>query len=83
MGLLLALAALPPVGGCFTAAGVWRRSIVDQALAAALLAADVVSARQLGKLLKRLTGYSADGVRLDRVGSNREGAVLRVWREQE
>jgi hypothetical protein len=78
---LLHVLAATARGLSFTAAGMWRRRAVDPTLAEALLAADITSARQLGKLLRRLTGHTVDGWCLRRVGTNREGAVLQLWQE--
>ncbi|HXG56996.1 MAG TPA: hypothetical protein VNJ03_16580 [Vicinamibacterales bacterium] len=65
----------------FTVAAMWRRRAVDQALASALLDCDVVSTRQAGKLLKRITGHAVDGVCVRRIGTTREGAVWHVSQE--
>ena len=59
----------------FTAAALWRRRAVDPALTEALVASDVDSPRQLGKLLRRLEGRDIEGVCFARVGINREGLV--------
>ncbi len=65
-------------GLSFTTAAVWRHRAVDVALAAALAHADVDSPRQLGRLLRRVEGQDVDGVRLARVGVNREGIIWRA-----
>jgi hypothetical protein len=67
----------------FTATGMWRCLATDPVLADAILACDIDDARQLGVLLKRLAGHAVDGLCLRRMGKNREGIVLQVWREQE
>jgi hypothetical protein len=51
---------------------------VDAALGAALLAADLVSPREVGKLLRRLEGRPVAGLRLERSGLERAGIVWRV-----
>jgi hypothetical protein len=59
-----------------TAAALWRRRIAgDLALAEALATCDIENPKQLGKLLRRLEGRDMSGVRLCRVGENREGIV--------
>ena len=59
----------------FRSSDVMRRGALVPALAGALRAADIVSPRQLGKLLARCEGTIADGVRLDR-GRLTAGGVL-------
>jgi hypothetical protein len=60
----------------FTAAALWRRRVAgDAALAEAFATCDIENPKQLGKLLRRLEGRDVDGIRLCRVGTNREGIV--------
>jgi hypothetical protein len=77
---LVSLIATISRGLRFTAAALWRRRVAgDVALAEALDGADIVNAKQLGKLLRRCEGADVNGVRLRRVGTNREGAV---WQQE-
>ena len=79
VGLIAAISRGLP----FTAAALWRRRVAgDEALAAALATADIENTKQLGKLIRRLEGRDVDGVRLVRVGANREG-IIWVARVQE
>lgn len=59
-------------GRTFTARALWRHRRVDAALAGALLAADVDSARSLGHVLRRLA-HSPGPIRLVRLDASREG----------
>ena len=79
VGIIAAVAGGLP----FTSAALWRRRAVDPTLAAAVLGADLDSARQLGKFLRRLEGRDVDGVRITCVGMDREGKIWRAARVQE
>ena len=65
-------------GLSFTTAAVWRHRVVDEALAAALRHADIDSPKQLGRLLRRLEGRAVHGIRIARVGADREGIIWRA-----
>ncbi|MBA3884282.1 MAG: hypothetical protein H0X67_00965 [Acidobacteria bacterium] len=75
---LVGALAVSTRGLSFTAAAVWRHRAVDEALADALEQADVDSPRQLGRLLRRVEGRTVDGVRIARVGADREGLIWRA-----
>jgi hypothetical protein len=79
VALLAALAASVGGGVTFGAREVFRHARVDRALRAALVAADLVSPRQLGKLLRRMAGEH-DGYVLTHVGEDRHGLRWRVLR---
>ena len=77
VALLLAIAE--SIGDfSFTSAQVIAHSKADQALADALLAADVTDAQALGIACRRLEGVVRDGLRLDHVGRVRDGALWKV-----
>lgn len=65
----------------FTTSALWRRQAVDTELAAAILDCDIVSTKQLGKLLKRLAGHTVDGLCIRRIGTSREGVVWQLLQE--
>lgn len=75
--VLNALAA-STIGHRFTAAEVFRHAAVVPTLAAALVAADIDNARQLGRLLKRMAGATVEEMQLEVVGEDREGLVYRL-----
>lgn len=60
----------------FNARELRDHAAVDPVLAAALGAR---SARSIGKLLTGMVGKSIDGVTIRRIGSDRDGAIWRVW----
>ncbi|MBA3885696.1 MAG: hypothetical protein H0X67_08175 [Acidobacteria bacterium] len=72
---LVGALAVSTRGLSYTTAAVWRHRAVDAALADALRAADIDSPRQLGRLLRRSEGRTVDGVRIARVGTDREGII--------
>jgi hypothetical protein len=81
---LVGVIAAASRGLVFTAAALWRRvDAGDVVLAERLAACDVENPKQLGKLLKRLEGHDAEGVRILRAGANREGTVWKAARVQE
>ena len=75
---LVAVLTTSTRGLSFTTAAVWRHRVVDEALAAALRHADIDSPKQLGRLLRRLEGRAVDGIRIARVGADREGIIWRA-----
>jgi hypothetical protein len=63
-------------GFAFNAHEVWTHArLVSPALRQALRAADLTSARQLGKWLQHLQGRDVYGLRLVRIGADYHGAV--------
>jgi hypothetical protein len=76
---LLSALALTAGEATFTARAVLAHARVDAALRGALVAADITSARQLGKWLRRLTGTHG-GYVLARVGEGRAGIVWTLRR---
>jgi hypothetical protein len=74
------LAALARLGRPFTARAAFRHAgLVDEALAAALEAADLSSPRELGWMLQRCEGADA-AFRVERVRESRDGIEWRVLR---
>ena len=65
-------------GRRFTSAALLAHTDANEALAAALEAADVVTVRECGKLLARLEAQPIAGLRLVRVDECREGIVWSV-----
>jgi hypothetical protein len=63
----------------FSAKELFEHADIDAALAAAFDAASIQSVRQLGKALHAIGGRAMHGLRLDRVGDDRDGAVWRVF----
>jgi hypothetical protein len=57
-----------------------RAALLDVALRDALAAAGLSNPRQLGKWLRTLEGRQLVGVRLERIGTDHDGIVWRVWR---
>jgi hypothetical protein len=57
-----------------------RAALLDVALRAALAAAGLDNPRQLGKWLRTVEGRQLAGVRLERIGTDHDGIVWRVWR---
>jgi hypothetical protein len=55
-------------------------ALVDGLLRAALAAAGLVNARKLGKWLRAIEGRALAGLRLERIGLDRDGIIWRVWR---
>ena len=53
-------------------------ALVDGDLRAALHAADLRSARQLGKWFRTIEGQTLTGLRLDRLGADNQGVIWRV-----
>ena len=77
VALLLAIAE--SIGDrSFTSAQVIAHSKADQALTEALRGADITSAKELGGAFRRCEGLVRDGLRLDHVGRERDGARWRV-----
>lgn len=62
----------------FTSAQLMAHAEADPALHAALEAADIVSAQELGCVFRRLDGTTLAGIRLVRAGDQRAGIVWRV-----
>jgi hypothetical protein len=62
----------------FTSGEVFEHARLDEALAEALLKADVDNAIQLGRILARLAGQSVAGVTLSREGTSRDGVRWRL-----
>jgi hypothetical protein len=75
--VLLAVAAAA-IGTRFTSSEVMRHARLDKQLADALEAADCDSPRALGQLFRRVEGKIIEGVRLECVGTDREGLLWRV-----
>ena len=59
----------------FTAAALTKRAAHHPALASALMRADLVSTRMIGKWCQRMTGVEIDGRMLERVGDCRDGVL--------
>lgn len=74
---LLAAIATAVEERLFTAAEVLRHAEVNATLARALDAAEIATARSLGKYLRRIEGRTIDGVRVDRIGEDRDGMIWR------
>ena len=55
-------------------------ALVDGELRAALDVAGLNTARRLGKFFKMIEGQTIAGVRLERIGVDRDGLIWRVWR---
>ena len=53
---------------------------VEGDLSAALEVAGLSNPRQLGKWLRTIEGRTIAGVRLERIGIDRDGIIWRVWR---
>jgi hypothetical protein len=62
----------------FTSAHVLQLAVADEAVRDAINGCDVTSSRQLGWLLKRLSGVTRHGLRLECVDQSRDGLVWRV-----
>jgi len=64
----------------FSASALCRHASVDPALSEAFEAADVDidSARQVGKLLRRIAGHDVAGWRVEQVGTDRKGIRWRL-----
>ena len=75
--LVLALVASTR-GLDFSAAALWRHASVDPVLADALEAADIDSPRSVGKFLRRVSGHTVAGWRIEQVGTSREGIRWRL-----
>jgi hypothetical protein len=67
-------------GLVFTTRMVWVRRDRDDGLARALLAADIDSPKQLGKLLARLAGVDIGGLVVTRTKDTRDGAQWSIAR---
>lgn len=63
----------------FNAAEVLNHATVDRELAAVLDAARIPNARILGQYLRTIEGRTIGGVRVERIGEDREGIVWRVF----
>ena len=63
----------------FSSTELLRHADVDASLRAALAAAHITTARQLGKVLHTLEGRVFQGWRLERIGVERDGIVWRVF----
>ena len=59
----------------FTSAHVMAHAGADPALRDALEAADLMSARELGAVCRRLEGITVRGLRLERMGDTRDGVL--------
>lgn len=78
-GALLAPIAGYVKGTAFSAAEVIHHAaVVASPLREALAAAGVVNARQLGKWFRRIEGRDIGGLRLTRIGVDRDGVIWRV-----
>lgn len=77
--LLLAVAAAV-AETAFSAGEVLQHARVVPSLRQALAAAGIRNPRQLGKWFRTLEGRDVGGVRLDRVGADRDGVVWRFVR---
>ena len=55
--------------------------LLDRELAAAFTVAGLTSARQLGVFFHYIEGQTIAGLRLERLGQDRDGAIWRVFRE--
>jgi hypothetical protein len=75
---LLPVLAAAVADRAFTSREVVEHAVVDGALRAALDKAGVVTGRQLGKWLRRAEGRAIAGVRLERIGTDRDGVIWRV-----
>jgi hypothetical protein len=62
----------------FSAAALWRHASVDPVLADAMEAADIDNPRQIGKFLRRVSGHTVAGWRIEQVGTNRVGIRWRL-----
>lgn len=79
--ILLLAVAEAVADRAFSAAEVIAHArLVDGALRAALEAAGVTNGRKLGKVFRRLEGHEIAGLRLVRLGAERDGIVWRVSR---
>jgi len=57
-----------------------RAALFDVELRAALAAAGLINARKLGKWLRTIEGRTIAGLRLERIGVDRDGIIWRVLR---
>jgi hypothetical protein len=57
-----------------------RADLLDGELRAALAAAGLVNGRKIGKYLRSVEGQTIAGLRLERIGTDHDGIVWRVWR---
>ena len=64
----------------FTVRAIWLRRQRDAALSDAILAADIDSARQFGKLLARLAGADIQGLTVTRGKDTRDGVLWQITR---
>jgi hypothetical protein len=55
-------------------------ALADGELRAALDGAGLSNGRKLGKFLKGVEGQTIAGIRLERIGIDRDGVIWRVWR---